>query len=390
MANPEHVAKLKEGVDAWNRWREENPAGKPDFSGADITLADLDGVNLTEAVLWDTKFPDTLRAAKLMKADFRGSRLINKDLGLADLSGACLTGVDLIGADLTKAVLVGASLNMANLFSANLRGADLRGANLQQANLHAVNMAGASLIGTNLVSGQFEATNLERADLSGARLGYTVFLDTDLSTAQGLDAVKHGGPSHIGIDTVFKSKGKIPLGFLRGAGVPEIFITYLESLVSAGIEFYSLFISYASADQAFAEKLHANLQDSGVRCWFAPRDIHGGSRIDEQLHEAIRIHDKVLLILSPASMASKWVHWELANARKLEVAEGRRVLFPIRLCSYEALNEWVCVDPERGEDLAAEIRRYFIPDFSNWTDPASYRPAFDRLLTDLHGKPQPS
>ena len=25
MANPEHVAKLKQGVEAWNRWRKANP-----------------------------------------------------------------------------------------------------------------------------------------------------------------------------------------------------------------------------------------------------------------------------------------------------------------------------------------------------------------------------
>ena len=25
MANPEHLAKLEEGVEAWNKWREENP-----------------------------------------------------------------------------------------------------------------------------------------------------------------------------------------------------------------------------------------------------------------------------------------------------------------------------------------------------------------------------
>ena len=36
MANPEHLAKLKQGVDAWNQWRKENPDTKVDLSGADV------------------------------------------------------------------------------------------------------------------------------------------------------------------------------------------------------------------------------------------------------------------------------------------------------------------------------------------------------------------
>ena len=33
MANDEHVALLKKGVDAWNEWRGENPDIRPDLSG---------------------------------------------------------------------------------------------------------------------------------------------------------------------------------------------------------------------------------------------------------------------------------------------------------------------------------------------------------------------
>ncbi|MGA2411123.1 MAG: hypothetical protein ABSG46_12140 [Candidatus Binataceae bacterium] len=32
MANPEHLAKLKEGVEAWNQWREENPEILPIYA----------------------------------------------------------------------------------------------------------------------------------------------------------------------------------------------------------------------------------------------------------------------------------------------------------------------------------------------------------------------
>jgi hypothetical protein len=161
----------------------------------------------------------------------------------------------------------------------------------------------------------------------------------------------------------------------------------MASLVGTGIEFYSLFISYSTHDQVFAERLHADLQAKGVRCWFAPHKLQAGKKVYRQIDEAIRVYDKLLLILSPDSMESEWVKAEIFKAREREIREGKRVLFPIRLCSFEALRNWKLFDADTGKDLAREIREYFIPDFINWKDHDSYKKAFDRLLKDLHGKP---
>jgi hypothetical protein len=52
------------------------------------------------------------------------------------------------------------------------------------------------------------------------------------------------------------------------------------------------------------------------------------------------------------------------KARKRE-KEDERVLFPVRLVSYEAMQSWEYIDSS-GKDLAEEIRQYFIPDFRRW------------------------
>ena len=49
MANPEHLEILKQGVEAWNRWLEDNPQ-LPDFSGANLSGIDLS----TLIFLWGT------------------------------------------------------------------------------------------------------------------------------------------------------------------------------------------------------------------------------------------------------------------------------------------------------------------------------------------------
>jgi len=170
---------------------------------------------------------------------------------------------------------------------------------------------------------------------------------------------------------------------LRGAGVPDNFIEYLGYLTGKALEFYSCFISYSTKDQEFAARLHADLQDNGVRCWFAPHDIQAGKKIHEQIDEAIRRYERLLLILSPNSMNSEWVKTEIRKARKRERTEKKRVLFPVRLVSFDAIRDWELFDADEGKDLAVEIREYFIPDFSNWKNHDSYAKGFQNLLRDL-------
>jgi len=72
-----------------------------------------------------------------------------------------------------------------------------------------------------------------------------------------------------GESTIYINQGRIPDAFPRGAGVPENFITYMRSLTGAALEFYSVFILHSTADNPFADRLYADLQAEGVRCWFS-------------------------------------------------------------------------------------------------------------------------
>ncbi|MGH7842531.1 MAG: toll/interleukin-1 receptor domain-containing protein [Candidatus Binataceae bacterium] len=197
----------------------------------------------------------------------------------------------------------------------------------------------------------------------------------------------HLGPSTLDHRTLAKSL-PLPLSFLRGCGLPDEYIEYLPSLFNQAVQFYSCFISYSTRDQAFATRLHADLQNKGVRCWFAPHNIQGGKKLHEQIDEAIRVYDRLLLILSGASMNSEWVKTEIANARQKELANQKRVLFPIRLVSFETVRAWKIFDADSGKDSAREIREYFIPDFSDWKNHDNYQQAFESLLKALKAEAQ--
>src|SRR5262249_56555477 len=125
----------------------------------------------------------------------------------------------------------------------------------------------------------------------------TVFGDTTLTAIQGLETCQHYGPSTLDHRTLAKS-GPLPLAFLRGCGLPDALIDYLPSLLNEPFQFYSCFISYAIRDHAFAARLHADLQNKGVRCWFAPEDLKIGDRICPRIAQTIHVYDKLLTVLA--------------------------------------------------------------------------------------------
>jgi hypothetical protein len=49
----------------------------------------------------------------------------------------------------------------------------------------------------------------------------------------------------------------------------------------------------------------------------------------------------------------------------------------------DRLQAWTLFDADTGTDLAAELRSYFIPDFSTWKDHDAFEEAYTRLLNDL-------
>jgi len=238
----------------------------------------------------------------------------------------------------------------------------------------------------NLSWSELKGAILSEANFSGAVVDNTTFGAVDLSRAVGLDTLQHNGPSTIGIDTIYASNGNIPEVFLRGCGVPDNFIEYVRSLTAKPFDYYSCFISHSTADKVFADRLYADLQAKGVRCWYAPHDMEGGEHVDTQIDRAIKVHEKLLLVLSESSINSNWVKREITKAVKREDAEGKRVLFPISLVDFTKIEAWEFVD-SKGRDLSEEIRKFYIPSFKGWEhDNSIYKTEFDKLLRDFKDK----
>ena len=356
MANQEHLDLLRQGVEVWNQWRKEDAENIPDLKEAYLGGTHLVGVCLRNARLTQANFS----AAHLGGADLCSVDLGGASLRSTDLRGANLRSANLTGANLTGAYLGGADLSEARLDYAHLSGADLRRANFSQTTLHFT---------------KFNGNDLSGAEFSGVSLYETLFVNVGLQAVTGLERVNHAGPSSLDIRTLYLSQGNIPEVFLRGAGVPDTMIDYLHSLTGKAIDFYSCFISYSSKDQDFAERLYADLQSKEVRCWFTPEDLKIGDKFRPRIDESIRIHDKLLLVLSASSVTSQWVEQEVETALERERREGRTVLFPIRVDN-------AIMTTKDGWPTFIRNTRH-IGDFTRWKQHDDYQKAFERLLRDL-------
>ncbi len=232
MADEKYVKILRQGVEAWNTWRGQNPEVAPDLSGINLREKNLAGIdfrgtdlsnanlhqtnlskaNLRKAILRDANLYETnlqeadikradfrranmrgvnaqnatasganMRRANLSKTDFTGANLTNALLEHAELSGgasfhkanlnyALLAKTDLIAANLNEATLVHANLHEADLTGARFQKADLRFANLSEADLQGADFTQANLREANLSQASIVKTILEGSDLVGCRV----------------------------------------------------------------------------------------------------------------------------------------------------------------------------------------------------------------------------
>lgn len=112
MANPEYLKVLKQGVEVWNQWREDNPEVVPDLQGADLQGMNLQWVDFRKAKLRNVEFHGImpvadLRESDLFETDFSGALLYNTNLKGAFLVGTDLRGADIQFATITQATVLG-------------------------------------------------------------------------------------------------------------------------------------------------------------------------------------------------------------------------------------------------------------------------------------------
>jgi len=355
MADMAQVQLVKQGRDAVAKWREEHPNEVLDLNASYLSYARLHQVDLRGADIRDSD----LMGAILVRANLSGCHLnpchmYRADLRQADLSRSLMNGANLRGANLREANLSNADMDRAVLSDANLTGADLSNANMSRVNLTGANLTNANLTGAVLHRAQLTHANLSGAILDGADfyeanlndaslsetkfagciVGYTVFQNCDFSVAEGLDDVRHDAPSTIGLDTLYRSGGKINDLFLRSAGALESAVEFQKSLLGTPVPPGDCFISCSSQDAAFAQSLQTGLQAHGIRCWVFSEDTRGNALVErhstsdqEEVERWIRSYDKLVVVCSEAGLDTEVVRNDIEQAQGFQQDKDQWLLY---------------------------------------------------------------
>ncbi|NET36257.1 MAG: hypothetical protein F6K19_30235 [Cyanothece sp. SIO1E1] len=155
MSDQDYLKLIEQGVESWNRWRQEHPDVTPNLSHAYLFQINLSMANLRDV----------------------------------NLHRACLIGADLRMADLRDADLSNAYASEADLTQANLTAADLRGANFSQANFTDADLSKTQAAATNFAAAQLARACLKDWHISNA---------TNFSEAAEGDGVVPAQPEAVG------------------------------------------------------------------------------------------------------------------------------------------------------------------------------------------------
>lgn len=279
----------------------------------------------------------------------------------------------------SRCVIKNAIFNNCNFHESNFIGANLIGCkfincNIGHSNFYRATIKKCSFKKSYLGHSNFSESEVYNTQFQTCRFHNTILYRAYFQEVTGLESSIYEGFSYIDLDHT-RDRDKIPLSFIRGVGTPEFLIDAMHNKDKYSIEFYSCFISYSNIDFKFANKLYSDLQNAGIRCWFAPEDMKTGDKIRNKIDESIRIYDKLLLILSSESVNSFWVEHEVENAFDKEGKTKSTVLFPIRIDNSVMKSE---------SGWSAKIKRErHIADFLKWKNNKDYSSSLKKLVQDL-------
>ena len=319
--NKRHLAILKKGATAWNRWRKKNPYIVPQLSGINLhskELRDLSGYNLNYANLAGVSGTvvsfkhASLVGANLEKADFKESTFEEADLTKANLKSIVISSSQFKRAKLQEANLQEASIRFSNFTEANLEEADIQQADLLQVELpkaifKKANLTNTKLHDLDLREANFNEASLEKAAITECSVYGVAFLGTNLSEVKLRNAY-----------ILPEKKAGLPVNDLSLAQIIYLH-RYHPSLIQKFMQVYQMEEEAVNLANILVNKYAEYSHTHGFRIY------NNIEEEDENIpYYEVRKEDNNLFVrVIPGFRSNSFLPWEKAQARIiLEITDG--------------------------------------------------------------------
>lgn len=114
-----------------------------------------------------------------------------------------------------------------------------------------------------------------------------------------------------------------------------------------------VFISHSSTDKKFVRTLKEDLVENNIEVWLDEDQLELGDSLSEKLQIALDESSHFLIILSPTSVNSEWVKFELEKALKNSNSQLLQKIIPIK---YSDCNVPLDLKKLIYSDLSQEVR----------------------------------
>jgi TIR domain len=123
-----------------------------------------------------------------------------------------------------------------------------------------------------------------------------------------------------------------------------------------------VFLSHSSVDKPFVRKLTRRIEKEGFRVWLDEKKLVAGDALGKTISEALDRASVVLIVVSKASVKSRWLSFELNKATE-RMVKGQCRVIPVVV---------------EKIDLPAEVKGLMFADFTS-----SFKFGFKAVLTAL-------
>jgi hypothetical protein len=161
----------------------------------------------------------------------------------------------------------------------------------------------------------------------GRELGLPLSEVQEIISKLGSQVIKKDSKNAKGLDLYTTKKHYKERHYGKNDPDLEVFITRTDQAIDQLAEAKSgevqkVFISYSRADEEFVNKVVHTFDECGIQYFLDRKDINWGDYITRKVQQGLSECSAMLVIISPASLQSQWVPFEIG----LAIGEKKKIL----------------------------------------------------------------